>query len=158
MDAAVSALEDAEDDLAAVKAEIEATYKLSEREAKRDELKAAILDFMLHNDIKERPGSKLKTVVVRPVRGVWNEAKLKVMLTTQQWNLITERKLNPDLLDEAARAGKLDRRKIAKAYEEEHTKPYLRTYALKEDDSEKRQEEADALDAMLPKSKRKGRK
>jgi hypothetical protein len=94
----------------------------------RDKLKAAVEQYVI-DAYEPGEGYEDETVKLTKVvshRCTWNADKLRKLLPTSLYKLVIDVKVNDKALDELCREGKIDRKKIASAFEEVPNAPYTR--------------------------------
>lgn len=82
-------------------------------------------------------------------RRTWDVEKLQKLIPRGILKNVVEMKVIPDKIDEYVRKGKLDRKKIAAAFEEVPNKPYVRITKREQSSEEKGSAEAESLAAKL---------
>lgn len=83
-----------------------------------------IVEHYAASDGYEDDNVKLTKVVGHTRR--WNPDKLRVLLPTSLYKLVIDVKVNADKLDALVKEGKINRKKIAKAFEETPNAPYVK--------------------------------
>lgn len=96
---------------------------LTEQLSKVDE--AIIAEFQAQG-LKSVDTALGKVTLIQSNTVVWSEEILKDTLTITQWNRITERKLNKQLLEAELTIGRIDQSLVEGAKSIKQSKPYLR--------------------------------
>lgn len=97
--------------------------ELTEQLSKVDE--AIIAEFQAQG-LKSVETALGKVTLIQSNTTVWSEEILKDTLTSAQWNRITERKLNKQLLEAELTIGRIDLSLVEGAKSIKQSKPYLR--------------------------------
>lgn len=97
--------------------------ELTEQLSKVDE--TIIAEFQAQG-LKSVETSLGKVTLIQSNTIVWSEEILKDTLTSAQWNRITERKLNKQLLEAEVTVGRIDPSLVEGAKSIKQSKPYLR--------------------------------
>lgn len=97
--------------------------ELTEQLSKVDE--SIIAEFQAQG-LKSVETALGKVTLIQSNTVVWNESVLVETLSTAQWNRITERKLNKQLLEAELTIGRIDASLVEGAKSIKQSKPYLR--------------------------------
>ena len=104
-----------------------------------------VIDHYEASDGYEDDTVKLTKVVGHTRR--WNPEKLRVLLPTSLYKLVIDVKVNADKLDALVKEGKINRKKIAKAFEQTPNAPYVKR--TDKSDRQSIEQEADRLKEAL---------
>lgn len=111
-------------------------------------LREALDKFLISKEVSIED-DRYKATPVQAVTRTWSVDKLRKLVTPRIFKSIVKYSIDSAAIDELVRAGKLDRKQIASAYEEKPKAPYVKLTAKKEDDSAQAQDEAAKLKAAL---------
>lgn len=100
--------------------------QLDELTARLAEVDAIIIDQMRDAGLKSIETSLGKVNLIQSSTTVWNESILQDVLTTAQWNRVTVRKLDKNLLDAELTIGRIETSLVESAKSTKESKPYLR--------------------------------
>lgn len=109
----------------------------------REDLDKKIKAYVLKKGNVEIPGYLLTRV--QGFRRAWNSEKLQKIVPKGLFLQIVDYIPNPDKIDELVKAGKLDSKKIDKAFEETPNAPYVKITKRKQDDGSEADRVAKAL-------------
>lgn len=109
-------------------------------------LKESIEKFV--KDKGDYEDDSIKVTRVQGHRRTWNVAKLESIVPRGVFKNLVKMEVIPAKVDEYVRKGKLDRKKIAPAFEETPNAPYVK-WTPKTDSSDRAEQEADGLAEAL---------
>lgn len=90
------------------------------------EVDSEIIETMRTAGLKSIETSLGKVTLIQPTSIVWNETLLQDALTTAQWNRVTVRKVDKQLLEAELTVGRIDASIVEVARSTKESKPYLR--------------------------------
>lgn len=90
------------------------------------EVDSEIIETMRNAGLKSIETSLGKVTLIQPTSIVWNETLLQDALTTAQWNRVTVRKVDKQLLEAELTVGRIDASIVEVARSTKESKPYLR--------------------------------
>lgn len=111
--------------------------------AQRAELDAKVREYVLKKGTIETPGYKL--TVVQGFTRAWNGEALAKIVPKGLFLKIVDYTPNPEKIDELVKAGKLDAKKIGKAFIETPKAPYVKVTKKKDDGGDEADRVAEAL-------------
>lgn len=129
--AVAEALDDL-DNLDQVIADIREQSGLNEAELERTLLKGLIDKWVL--DHKAYEDDKIKITRVQGFRRKWNVDKLESILSRALFKRVIKIEIDGQKLDDLVRAGTVDAKKLAPAFEEEPNAPYAKWTKIKQGD------------------------
>lgn len=144
---AIELMKERNDAIREIEAQMEEEYELSTLRKESMAAYEAVRAFVLKRG-KNLVMEDRQFTIVKPAKRAWNPDKLQALLPKSVFVKVATMtyKIDAEKLDSEIRAGKIDRKKIEKAYEEMPSTPYVKHTVKTVDNS---QEEADAVAAAL---------
>lgn len=150
LEEAVAAIEEREQAVRDLEAEMEEKYDYLTMKQEAADLIEAVRVFMVSANMKHVFRDTYKLTLIRRATTKWNPDKLKNLVGKATWLKITDQVVSPSKIDDLTREGKLDSKLIAPALEQTPTKPFIQRFPYKDgQDKDAAMDEETALRAAM---------